>query len=245
MEAVAKLPEGKRRVERRAAAPFHGLTPFTMLDFPDRVACIVWVAGCNMRCGYCHNPQIVLGQGSIGEKEIMEFLIRRRGLLDGVVLSGGEATSWPGLFDFATKVKAMGFSLKLDTNGLRPDVLAQLLEARLLDRIALDYKAPPAKFQRVTGVKAWSRFSSTLDALCSQNAVPFEVRTTVHTDLLDEEDVLAMARDLAGRGYHSPYAIQAVVIDSDRPTLAPLNEQSEGLDEVLLQQQSPLELVFR
>lgn len=93
MEAVAKMPEGNRHVEKRAAAPFHGLTPFTMLDFPDRVACIVWVAGCNMRCGYCHNPQIVLGQGSIGEEEILEFLTRRQGLLDGVVLSGGEATN--------------------------------------------------------------------------------------------------------------------------------------------------------
>lgn len=245
MGSVATRTKGERCSKRRAAAPFHAVTPFTMLDFPDRVACIVWVAGCNMRCGYCHNPQIVLGQGSIGEEEIFEFLIRRQGLLDGVVLSGGEATSWPGLFEFATKVKAMGFALKLDTNGLRPDVLAQLLEAQLLDRVAFDYKAPPTKFQRVTGVKAWSRFSSTLDLLCSQNAVPFEVRTTVHSDLLGEKDILTMASDLAGRGYRGTYAIQTAVIDPDRPTLGPLGQQTRSLDTARLQQYSPLELVFR
>lgn len=95
-----------------------------MQDFPDSTACILWVAGCNMRCGYCHNPQIVLGKGVLSEADVLNFLHRRKGLLDGVVLSGGEATAWPGLIAFTTRVKAMGFAVKLDTNGLRPDVLA-------------------------------------------------------------------------------------------------------------------------
>ena len=245
MEAVAKMPEGNRHVEKRAAAPFHGLTPFTMLDFPDRVACIVWVAGCNMRCGYCHNPQIVLGQGSIGEEEILEFLTRRQGLLDGVVLSGGEATNWRGLCDFATKVKAMGCALKLDTNGLRPDVVARMLKARLLDRIALDYKAPPTKFRRVTGVKAWSRFSSTLDLLCSQDAVPFEVRTTIHSDLLGEEDVLIIANDLAGRGYCGTYAIQQAVSGEVRSTLGDLPENKLSMNQLMLSAETQITLQFR
>lgn len=216
-----------------------------MLDFPDCAACIVWIAGCHMRCGYCHNPQIVLGKGSIGEDEVMTFLARRRGLLDGVVLSGGEATTWPGLVGFAERVKAMGFAIKLDTNGLRPDVVSRLLEGQLVDRIALDYKAPPAKFRDVTGVTAWPRFSSTLDILCAQNRIPVEVRTTVHTGLLDEEDILAMAQDLTERGYRGLYAIQAAVIEPDRPTLASLAPQGRQLDSELLKQKSPLDLVFR
>ena len=88
-----------------------------MQDFPDSTACILWVAGCNMRCGYCHNPQIVLGKGVLSEADVLNFLHRRKGLLDGVVLSGGEATAWPGLIAFTTRVKAMGFAVKLDTNG--------------------------------------------------------------------------------------------------------------------------------
>ena len=245
MATAATLARDRRRGQNRAATPFHALTPFTMLDFPDCAACIVWIAGCNMRCGYCHNPQIVLGKGTIGQDEVMTFLARRRGLLDGVVLSGGEATTWPGLVGFAERVKAMGFAIKLDTNGLRPDVVSRLLEGQLVDRIALDYKAPPAKFRDVTGVTAWPRFSSTLDILCAQNRIPVEVRTTVHTGLLDEDDILAMAQDLTERGYRGPYAIQAAVIEPDRPTLASLAPPRRQLDSELLKQKSPLDLVFR
>lgn len=245
MATAATLARDRRRGQNRAATPFHALTPFTMLDFPGCAACIVWIAGCNMRCGYCHNPQIVLGKGSIGEGAVMDFLTRRRGLLDGVVLSGGEATTWSGLANFAEKVKAMGFAIKLDTNGLRPDVITRLLEAQLLDRIALDYKAPRAKFAEVTGVTAWRRFNSTLDMLCAQGTVRFEVRTTVHTDLLNEDDILTIAKDLAARGYRGRYAIQMAVIEPDRPTLAPLAPPHRQLDIDQLQQHSPLELIFR
>lgn len=226
-------------------APFHAITPFTMLDYPGLTACILWVAGCNMRCGYCHNPQIVLGKGTIGEEEAIGFLRRRIGLLDGVVLSGGEATTWPGLAGFAARVKAMGFAVKLDTNGLRPDVVASLLKHRLLDRIALDYKAPPARFRQVTSTTAYSRFSATLDILCAQDDVPFEVRSTVHTGLLNEDDILAMARDLAARNYTGTFALQRAVIDKDRPTLGHLPTEGRSLEIARLMADSPIGLHLR
>lgn len=226
-------------------APFHAITPFTMLDFPSLCACIVWVAGCNMRCGYCHNPQIVLGKGTIGEEEAFGFLRRRVGLLDGVVFSGGEATTWPGLAVFVARVKAMGFAVKLDTNGLRPDIVARLLEERLVDRIALDYKAPPARFRQVTATGAYRRFSKSLDLLCAQERVPFEVRTTAHTGLLAEDDILEIAHDLAGRGYISPFAIQRAVIDKGRPTLGHLAAEARSLDVARLMSESPIELQMR
>lgn len=216
-----------------------------MLDFPGLCACIVWVAGCNMRCGYCHNPQIVLGKGTIGEEEAIDFLRGRVGLLDGVVFSGGEATTWPGLAGFAARVKAMGYAVKLDTNGLRPDVVAQLLDRRLVDRIALDYKAPPARFRQVTATGAYRRFSKTLDLLCAQKRVPFEVRTTAHTGLLDEDDILEIAHDLAALRYRGAYAVQRVVIDKDRPTLGHLAAEARSLDVARLMSESPIELVFR
>jgi pyruvate formate lyase activating enzyme len=214
-----------------------------MLDFPDRTACIAWVAGCNMRCGYCHNPQIVLQKGSLGEAAVLAFLERRRGLLDGVVLSGGEATTWPGLHAFAQRATGLGFALKLDTNGLRPEVIARLLEDELVDRIALDYKAPPLKFREVTGVAAWNRFSSTLDLLSTQDKVPFEVRTTAHADLLDRSDLLEIARDLRRRGYRGPWTLQQALAGPDRPTLGNLRTNPTKVDIAWLTQRSPLRIV--
>ena len=240
---ATRVSPGRRR--ERAALPFYAISPFTMLDYPGCTACILWVAGCNMRCGYCHNPQIVLGQGRIAEAEALAFLERRTGLLDGVVLSGGEATTWPGLTAFAAQAKALGYAVKLDTNGLRPDVVARLLEGRLVDRIALDYKAPAAKFRQVTATGAFARFSETLDLLCGQTRVPFEVRTTVHTGLLDEDDLLAIASDLAARGYRGPYNIQRVIVDDDRPTLAALPEESRPIDAARLAAASQTALEFR
>lgn len=232
-----------RRVAR--TRPFHAITPFTMLDFPDGIACILWVAGCNMRCGYCHNPQIVLGKGVLSEADVLNFLRRRTGLLDGVVLSGGEATAWPGLIAFTAQVKAMGFAVKLDTNGLRPDVVARLLAARLIDRIALDYKAPPGRFRAVTGTCAYRKFSLTLDLLCAQQSVPFEVRTTVHHALLEDQDVLDMAGDLAARGYRGNYTVQQAIAGPDRPTLGNLAHAGRPFDMARLATSSPIAMSFR
>lgn len=241
----AALPPAPSLRRQRARLPFYAVTPFTLQDFPGRSACILWLAGCNMRCGYCHNPQIVDSQGRGDPQLVMDFLERRKGLLDGVVLSGGEATSWAGLPDFCVRIRALGFAIKLDTNGLRPDVVAHLLGAGLIDMVALDYKAPPEKFRLVTGTTVYDRFSATLDLLCAQDRVPFEVRTTVHTDLLDERDIIAMARDLAERGFAGRYAVQNYIHANDRPTLGNLPPPSRPLDLGQLQGITVPELEFR
>lgn len=237
--------ETVRPGQKISAAPFYAITPFTMLDFPDRTACILWLAGCNMRCSYCHNPQIVLGHGQIRINYVLRFLKSRRGLLDGVVFSGGEATIWLGLAGFMAQVKRLGFAIKLDTNGLRPDVVGRLLEEKLLDQVALDYKAPQAYFRKVTATTAFNRFERTLNLLCAQNKVPFEVRTTVHENLLGEEDVLAIARDLASRGYRSTFSIQQAISGEDRPTLGDLPENTRLIDQARLLASSPIPLEFR
>lgn len=234
-----------RGVSRALSAPFHAITPFTMLDFPDRTACILWVAGCNMRCRYCHNPQIVLSCGTIGEDHVLGFLQSRRGLLDGVVFSGGEATNWPGLARFMVEAKRLGFAIKLDTNGLRPDVVRCLLEEELLDQVALDYKAPQARFRKVTTVTAFDRFEETLNLLCTQTKVQFEVRTTLHADLLGENDILAMACELASQGYQGTFAIQQAISGEDRPTLGALCENRPSIDQLWLSANSPIPLEFR
>lgn len=189
--------------------PIHDLTPFTMLDFPGKVAAIIWFAGCNMRCPYCHNPDIVKGKsGKLSQQSVLSFLKDRFRLLDAIVLSGGEATLYRGLAPFVREVRAMGYAIKLDTNGTRPQVIKQLLNENLVDYIALDYKAPSQKFKAITGIKNISSFEETLDLLCNQEKIEIEIRTTVHTNLLNEEDIDTIAKDLQQRGYRGKYYVQ-------------------------------------
>lgn len=233
------------RTSGQELLPVYAVTPFTMLDFPERTACIVWLSGCNMRCAYCHNPQIVKGKGRGTAEDVLAFLRKRQGLLDGIVLSGGEASAWPGLPAFIRQAKQLGYAIKLDTNGLRPDLIAAFLVENLLDYVALDYKAPPGKFKKVTGVDKFAAFGKTLDILCMQKTVPFEVRTTVHTALLDEEDVSAIIRDLEARGYHGAYYVQNFRADNDRPTLGHLPPQTRILDQSALPTPAGFSLHFR
>lgn len=225
--------------------PIYSVTPFTMLDFPGRTACIIWFTGCNMRCPYCHNPQIVKGKGRGDIAQVMTFLKKRQGLLDGVVLSGGEASVYSGLPGFIRNARVLGYAIKLDSNGLRPDIIQAYLEEGLIDYVALDYKAPPEKFRRVTGTDKYDLFSRTLDLLCAQGKVGFEVRTTVHTDLMDEEDVSAIIRDLERRGYRGVHAIQNFTHSDERPTLGFMKAQGRVLDLGRLYQPENFKLVFR
>lgn len=237
--------ETARPVAKPGVLPIHAVTPFTMLDFPGRTACIIWFTGCNMRCPYCHNPQIVKGRGRGDIAAVMAFLKKRQGLLDGVVLSGGEASVYPGLPDFIRTLKHMGYEVKLDTNGLRPDIIKAHLEAGFLDYVALDYKAPPAKFKAVTGTDKYELFSQTLALLCGQKDVAFEVRTTVHTDLMDEDDVSAIACDLEARGFTGVHAIQNFTHSDDRPTLGFMKAQSRVLDTGRLYKPRGFTQIFR
>lgn len=191
-------------------SPVYSITPFTMLDYPDKVACIVWMAGCNMRCIYCHNPEIVTGRGRSSFEEVLDFLEVRSGLLDGVVISGGEATCVKILPLLLEQIKRLGYAVKLDSNGTHPEMIRDLFERDLLDFVALDYKSPFSKFKSVTGTGArmWKRFQETLDYLCACQGGKFEVRTTVHSGIVDEAAVNEMISDLEFRRYEGVYSVQ-------------------------------------
>ena len=171
--------------------PIYNITPFTLLDYPGKPAAIVWFAGCNMRCAYCYNPDIVLGKGKISFEQALIFLEQRKGLLEGVVLSGGECTLHKDLPGFAKKIKNKNFALKIDTNGSNPDVLKSLAEQGLIDYVAIDFKAPPKKYPSVTGSSHYQSFLLSLNVLMKAS-VPFEVRTTFHSSLLIQEDIEEM-----------------------------------------------------
>jgi pyruvate formate lyase activating enzyme len=189
------------------------------LDYPDKTACILWFAGCNMRCLYCYNPDIVLGKGKIDFNQVFQFLRKRKGLLDGVVLSGGECTMHKDLIPLMETIKQEGFLVKLDTNGSKPTVIQQGIEKSLLDYVSLDFKAPFSKYEMLTKSNYSAEFCQTLETLL-QSKIPFEVRTTVHSELLNLEDLFDMCTFLKEQGYESPFYIQQFI--NDTPTLSPL-----------------------
>jgi pyruvate formate lyase activating enzyme len=187
----------------------YDLTPFSHLDYPNHLSCIVWIAGCSLRCRYCYNKNIVFAKnGKYSFSDILNFLDKRVGLLDGVVLSGGEATGID-LVQFCQKIKEKNFKIKLDTSGINFNQTKKLIDLKLLDYIALDYKAPKYKFKTITAstITKFNNFEKTLNYLIG-NCVDFEVRTTIHTDLLNEDDINFIIDDLIDKKYKNIYYLQ-------------------------------------
>lgn len=195
-----------------AVKPIYSITPFTLLDYPDKTACILWFAGCNMRCVYCYNPDIVLGKGKFSFESVLRFLKTRNGLLDGVVLSGGECTLHPNIIFLIKEIKKMGMKIKIDTNGSKPTVLSKLIDENLIDYLALDFKALDRKYYATTKSHLFNQFKKSLDLLI-QSKISFEVRTTVHSNLIHQEDMQAMVAILEDADYTGKYYLQNYMND--------------------------------
>ncbi len=178
-----------------------GFQKFTLIDFPGKPACIVFTQGCNFRCRYCYNVELVLPERfgpTIPIEEVFSFLEERRGLLEGVVITGGEPTIQKGLDGFVERVKEMGYAVKLDTNGSLPHVLRKLLERGLLDYVAMDVKAPLEKYEEVCGVKVdVSKIAESIEII-KTSGIDHEFRTTVVKGQLNWEDILKIAELLKG-----------------------------------------------
>ena len=177
-----------------------GYQKLTLLDFPGKVACTVFTGGCNLRCPFCHNASLVLSprEGDNLEEEVLSYLARRQGILEGVCITGGEPLLQPDLSDFIEKVKKMGFSVKLDTNGSDPDALAALLSRGNIDYIAMDIKSSPEGYEKAIGKKMdFDRFARSVD-LIRKSGVPYEFRTTLVKGIHTEEDLVQIGRWLKG-----------------------------------------------
>lgn len=218
------------------------ITPLTFLDYPKKAACIFWYRGCNLRCPYCYNPDLALAK-SKGNVDELAFLKERVGFLDAVVLSGGESTLVPHLPELCRRIKALGYLIKIDTNGSNPHVIKALLEDKLIDYVALDHKMPAARTWTLpSGQPLYDRFVETLHLL-QAHALPHEVRTTVHPDLLDEADILSMVREAQSLGYDGTYYLQ-FFFQTDH-TLGNLPSPTRRYDRALLDERSPLTLGYR
>lgn len=158
-----------------------GLQKVTLLDFPGKVACTVFMTGCNLRCPYCHNPDLVLTKDNgkyISEKEFFEFLLSRKGKLDGVCITGGEPTLYPNLTNLIRRIREMGFLVKLDSDGTAPEILKPLLREKLLDYVAMDIKNAPSRYAETCGADVIEQVKKSAALLKSSN-IDYEFRTTV------------------------------------------------------------------
>lgn len=176
-----------------------GLQKYTLIDYPGKISAIVFTMGCNFRCPYCHNPELVDETGAlIDEDEVFAFLDRRRTLLDAVTISGGEPTIHDDLIPFMEKIKALGFLIKLDTNGTNPDVIREIQEKQLADYFAMDIKGPLCAYEQTVARPVDTDAIRTSINLLIHGKTPYEFRTTVVKSLLSPADLQAIGDDIRG-----------------------------------------------
>lgn len=167
-----------------------GLQKTSFLDYPHQMACVIFTVGCNFRCPFCHNKDLVDGEVPlILENEIFEFLEQRKNILEAVVVSGGEPTMQTDLVDFIKKIKKMGYKVKLDTNGSKPDVVEKLLKDNLLDYVAMDIKNDWENYEKTVGVKTdLEKIKKTIEIL-KKGKCEYEFRTTIVPTLHDKKNI--------------------------------------------------------
>ena len=174
----------------------YGLEKMSLVDYCGYVSCVVFTRGCNFRCPFCHNSSLVNGVApqKIQSEDFFAFLNKRRGLLDGVCITGGEPTLNPDLPDFIRKIKDMGLLVKLDTNGTNPKMLESLISQNLLDYVAMDIKNGKSFYPQTTGVNLDFANIEESVALLKKGKVPFEFRTTLVAELHSEESIIEMGK---------------------------------------------------
>jgi pyruvate formate lyase activating enzyme len=215
-----------------------GYQKLTLIDFPGKLATTVFTVGCPFRCPFCHNPELVthasrsMNHESKMEKEFFAFLKKRKGKLDGVCITGGEPTIQKDLLDFMRKIKKMGYAVKLDTNGTRPDVVRKAIKEGLVDFIAMDIKNHLGKYDKTTGSKADKERIKLSVELIKNSGVKYEFRTTVVPGLHVEEDFKKIAKWLKGaKSYWLQRYRQTKILDPTLPER--IKDKTVDLEKIL------------
>lgn len=195
-----------------------GLQKLTLLDYPNKVACTIFTVGCNLRCPFCHNAALIPAapeKASISEEDLGFFLKKRRSVLDGVVISGGEPLLQPDLPDFLKSLKDLGYAVKLDTNGSFPARLKAVCEDGLVDYVAMDIKSSPGRYNAAAGLREldYGKIRESVDFLL-RGEVPYEFRTTVVGGLHDEDVIKEIAASIQGA---KKYYLQQFVDSGNLP----------------------------
>ena len=169
------------------------LQRFSLIDYPGRICVVVFTQGCNFRCHYCHNPELVveeLFQEPLSEKAVFSFLEKRKGMLEAVTITGGEPTLQRDLIGFLEKTRQLGYLVKLDTNGSRPEMVKRVIESKLIDYIAMDVKAPEGKYREVANSYVNTDKIKQSIKLIIDSKLNYEFRTTVVRSQLNERDIM-------------------------------------------------------
>jgi len=185
-----------------------GVQKFSMIDYPGKLSCVVFLNKCNMRCGYCHNPELVFSDDSGGkfpnitQEEFFKFLDEKKSWLDGVCITGGEPTLHPGLLGFMNAIKEKGYTLKIDTNGSNPGIIQKIIEGKLADYIAMDVKNSIQKYSVTAGANiSTSNIKQSIDIIRdagNNNLINYEFRTTILPRFIGESDIIAIGELLRG-----------------------------------------------
>lgn len=213
-----------------------GYIKSSLIDFPGTISCVVFTQGCNFHCPYCHNPDLVpmnrRKDELVSSDSIFSFLERRKGLLDGVVVTGGEPTLQKGLIDFLRRVKAMGFRVKLDTNGSRPQVLRVLFAENLLDYVAMDVKTSPGLYAPVLWDRVAPEILTESIGIIMGSSITYEFRTTCVRPFTDERTIAEIVSCIEGA---ARYVLQPFKASR---TLDPVffNEENPAIEQITLQE---------
>ncbi len=176
-----------------------GIQKTSLLDYPDVISAIIWTIGCNFRCPFCYNKEIVLGNVKpISEKEVFSFLEMRKGMLEGLVITGGEPLIQKDIINFCEEVKKLNYLIKIDTNGTNPEKLKELIERNLVDYIAMDIKASKKKYDKLTNTKVNIKKIEESIKILQNSIIDYEFRTTFIPEYLTKNDIIEIAKWLKG-----------------------------------------------
>lgn len=213
-----------------------GIKKTSLLDYPDKISAIVFTQGCNFNCGYCHNPRLLsskLNEDICQPDVFLEFLKKRQGKLDGVVITGGESTLQPDIEAFITEIKSMNFLVKLDTNGYRPEVIEKLLSKNLIDYIAMDIKGPLDKYSLITRREIdTNKIKQSIDIIMNAN-IDYEFRTTVLPIQIQIEDFEKIGNLIknAQKYYLQKFVVQSEI--NDKTLIKERNYTDEELKTII------------
>lgn len=183
----------------------NGMQKVTLLDYPNNIACMIFTSGCNFKCPYCHNSSLIKQnkEGLISEKEVFDYLKKRKNILDGLVISGGEPTVQKDLIEFINKVKRLGYKIKLDTNGYKPDVLKEIIDNNLVDYIAMDIKNTFSKYNQIINIKnpKVELLKESIELIKNSN-IDHEFRTTIIKEHHTLEDINEIIKIIGKSKYY-------------------------------------------